>query len=192
MALELRTDIQIPQTAVVKQAPTTKQEEVRQPAEQAAVDKDTTSLTPQSPKPVNALNFQGAKKSNPIDFAAFFNGLSGGDKMGIDGGTFIGGDGAITEMTSDSVKMTLHLDLPWPVKDKDLNIEVKRQPDGSYKMLSPKQWDLDITVKGNTMTMSNRANAGESFAITNVKPGELKVKTHGLGYDKTTLEVAKK
>lgn len=130
-------------------------------------------------------------KSPTIDFRTLLPGFKGGDKIDVGAtgleGLVIGGDGRISAMSANNLKMSLHVTAPGV--NKRLNVDLRAE-NGGYHLVAPEDWNVSVAKVGDWYRLTNLSDTKQYIELKSTGSGEARIRTHGMdGVDGHTLTI---
>jgi hypothetical protein len=118
-----------------------------------------------------------------VDFTKLFQGFKAGGKVKVSTSVLLaGGSGTVAGLTANTFKLTGRVSV-LGIGEQDLDVDLRKQADGTYRMTGTYNIRVAIAQKGNRMTITDLDAPTHKVYFTNTKPGTIEVKTVGMGFD---------
>jgi hypothetical protein len=133
-----------------------------------------------------------ADASPAVDFTKLLRGFTAGKTLalsasGFFGSSFVGGHGRVESVDANGFKLDMHVRAPG--HDSDKPMAFRREGD-HFVGADGAKWNGALSRDGQTLSLTNAANAKERIQLNVAQPGTLKVTTWGFGGDNKPLTVA--
>jgi hypothetical protein len=127
-----------------------------------------------------------------VDFTKIFEGFQPGGKLKITCSIpLAGGSGTLVAVTPDHIKLSGKVSIVGLVNE-TLDVELKKQPDGTYRMTGTANQHVSIKQEGKRLTITDLDSPTHKVFFTATKTGTIEVKTVGMGYDAISAKIKAK
>lgn len=129
---------------------------------------------------------------NAVDFTKLFKGFAVGGTIKI--GCSIplaGGKGKLEALDKEHLKLSGKISVVGVI-NKELDVELHKETDGTYRMTGTCELHAAIVQQGNKMTITDLDYPTHQVVLTATKDGNIAVKTTGMGFDKIGASVKAK
>jgi hypothetical protein len=148
--------------------------------------------TLRSSAPASIPLLPSAPKGDGVDFTKLFQGFKVGGKLKVSTSVLLaGGSGTLQGLSATYFKFSGKVSI-LGMGEQPLDVELRKQADGTYRMSGTSNIHVAIVQKGNQLTITDLDSPTHKVFLTNTKSGTIEVKTVGMGFDAISGKVRAK